>query len=110
MARGVRSEERGRDARAMGHMCDPRRISSLYGIACSCRGTHDGSSATYVRFICFVVHAVQKIVCAEPMATAISTTSLGGSRCTDVKERCNVFDDYVNFFDVWATSMDVKYF
>ena len=27
-----RSEERGRDARAMGHMCDPRRISSLYGL------------------------------------------------------------------------------
>ena len=64
---GRRGEKRGRDARVMGHACDPRRISSLYGIACSSRGTHDGSSASYVRSICCVVHAVQNIVCAEPI-------------------------------------------
>ena len=62
-----RSEERGHDARAMGHMCDPRRFSRLCGVACSGRAAYDGSSASYVRFICFVVHAVQKIVCAEPI-------------------------------------------
>ena len=64
---GRRGEKRGRGARVMGHACDPRRISSLYGIACSSRGTHDGSSASYVRSICCVVHAVQNIVCAEPI-------------------------------------------
>ena len=30
---GRRGEKRGREARVMGHTCDPRRISSLYGIA-----------------------------------------------------------------------------
>ena len=64
---GRRGEKRGRKARVMGHTCDPRRISSSYGIACSSRCTHGGSSASYVRFICFVVYAVQKIVCAEPI-------------------------------------------
>ena len=64
---GRRGEKRGREARVMGHTCVPRRISRLYGIACSSRGTHGGSSALFVRSICFVVHAVQKIVCAEPM-------------------------------------------
>jgi hypothetical protein len=64
---GRRGEKRGREARVMGHTCDPRRISSSYGIACSSRCTNGGSSASYVRFICFVVYAVQKIVCAEPI-------------------------------------------
>ena len=64
---GRRGKKRGREARVMGRTCDPRRISRLYGIVCSSRGTHGGSSASYVRSICFVVHAVQKIVCAEPI-------------------------------------------
>ena len=72
---GRRSEERGRDACVMGRMCHQRRVSRLCGVACSGKAAYDGSSASYVRFICCVVDAVQKTVYAEPMAAAISTTT-----------------------------------
>ena len=75
VAAGGRGVTCGLDAREIGQSHAPHRILRFCGLVCSAMATHDGSSASYVCFICLLVYVVQKTASAKQLPATISVTT-----------------------------------